>query len=211
MTMDQNEAGTPPPGEMPAGPAVPAGTTPAAGTAPGAGMTPGAGTKTNGMAIAGLILAFLVAPIGLILSLVGLIQAGRQGQKGKGLAVIGIVVSLVLMIGAGTAMYLVAGKVSTLADPGCTTGKAAVLDNADKVSNQSTAKEALQATVDGLASAQARAKHSNVREAMKALADDYRQLVTALDTGTAPPPGLQDKIDADAAVVDKLCSIGDGK
>ena len=58
--------------------------------------------KTNGMAIAGLILAFIApcAMIGLILSIVGMIQINNsQGaQKGKGLAIAGIVVAAFMFI-----------------------------------------------------------------------------------------------------------------
>jgi hypothetical protein len=167
---------------------------------------------TNGLAIAGFILAFLIAPIGLILSIIGLIQAGRRRQKGKGLAITGIIVSVVLIIAVGALIVVVANrvgdKVSTLTDPGCTTGRAAILDNADKVSNSATAKEALQATVNGLNSAATKATHDNVRNAMTALADDYNKLLQAVDSGTSPEPGLQDKLTADGATFDSLCTVG---
>src|SRR5256885_6295990 len=82
---------------------------------------------TNGLAIAGFILAFLFAPLGFILSLIGAITAGKRGQKGKGLAISGIVLSLVFMVG-GVAVIALAAN-STKLDPGCTTGKQAILDN----------------------------------------------------------------------------------
>src|SRR5262249_926005 len=93
---------------------------------------------TNGLSIAGLVLAFLFAPLGFILSIVALIQAGKRGQKGKGLAIGGIIVSLLIMIVSGVLIVAAASTVSTvskLADPGCTTGKAAILDNAAKAGN----------------------------------------------------------------------------
>lgn len=55
--------------------------------------------KTSGLSIAGLVLAVLVPPVGLILSFIALIRIGKsQGRlMGKGLAVAGIVVSVVIM------------------------------------------------------------------------------------------------------------------
>jgi hypothetical protein len=170
---------------------------------------------TNGLSIAGFVLAIVVAPIGFILSIVGLVQAGRRGQKGKGLAIAGIIISLVLMVtgvAAAVAVGMTVGKkVATLADPGCTVGKAAILDNASKISSPDTAKAGLQASIDGLNSAIAKAQHDDVRNAMKAVADDYSQLLQAINTGTAPDPGLQDKLTADAEKVDSLCTVGPGK
>jgi hypothetical protein len=164
--------------------------------------------STSGVAIAGFILAFLIAPLGLILSIVGLVQTGGGRRKGKGLAIAGVVISLLLIIGSGALILAVGNKVATLADPGCTTGKAAILDNADKLSSQDTIKDGLQTTITGLASAQAKAKHDNVRNAMKALDDDYTQLLSAVTNGTQPAANLQAKIDADAKTIDSLCSVG---
>lgn len=52
-----------------------------------------ASTKTNTLAIFGLILAFFIPLIGLILSIVGLNQINKSRQSGKGLAIAGIVIS----------------------------------------------------------------------------------------------------------------------
>lgn len=48
---------------------------------------------TNGMAIAAIICGFLVAPLGLIFGIISLNQINKSGgmQKGKGLAITGIV------------------------------------------------------------------------------------------------------------------------
>jgi hypothetical protein len=179
------------------------------GQQPGAPVPP-AKAGTNGVAVAGFVLAFLIAPIGLILSIIGLIKARRPGQKGKGLAIGGIVVALLLSIGGGVAVAVAANKVSTLVDPGCTTGKAAILDNSSKISGSDPAgvKSGLQATVDGLTSAASQAKHDNVRAAMTALRDDYQKLIDAINKGTQPDAGLQDKINTDANAIDALCTVG---
>lgn len=54
--------------------------------------------KTNAMAIVGFIFAFLLPLIGLILSIIGLVQINKKGQKGKGLAIAGIIVSVFVAI-----------------------------------------------------------------------------------------------------------------
>jgi hypothetical protein len=155
---------------------------------------------TSGLAIAGLILAFLIAPLGFILSLIAVFKTGPGRKKGRGLAIAGLIIS-VLIIGGGVAVG-VAVSGSTVADPGCTTGKAAILDNADTVNATS-----LQATIDGLNSATAKAKHDNVKAATKALADDYTEVLKATKTGNAPA-GLQAKLTADANTLDSLCTVG---
>ena len=184
-------------------PAYPAG--------PGTNPMPPAKAGTNGLAIAGLILSFLIAPIGFILSIVGLVQAGRGNQKGKGLAITGIIVSLALMVGGGVLIAAVGNKVSTLADPGCATGQAAINDNADKLSDPASMKAGIQATIDGLAAAVAKSKHDNVRNALQALGDDYTKLQQTLNGGTEMPAGLQDKMTKDAQAMDSLCTITGGK
>lgn len=67
----------------------------------GAQPIPGAAPqsdKTNGLAIAGLVLAFIIPLIGFVLSIVGLNQINKRGEKGKGLAIAGIVVSSIFML-----------------------------------------------------------------------------------------------------------------
>jgi hypothetical protein len=155
---------------------------------------------TSGLAIAGLIFAFVIAPIGFLLSLIAVFKTGKGKQKGRGLAIAGLIVS-VLVIGGGVAIVAAVAN-STVADPGCVDGKKAILDGASNVDAGS-----LQKTVDGLTAAAAKAKHDDVRAAMTALADDYKQLLTAMTTGNVPP-GIEAKVEADANKIDDLCSIG---
>lgn len=71
---------------------------------PGPGQYPGYGQpqmrsqKTNGMAIAGFVLSFFCGLLGLIFSAVALSQIGKTGEGGKGLAIAGIVISVVSFI-----------------------------------------------------------------------------------------------------------------
>jgi hypothetical protein len=107
----------------------------------------------------------------------------------------------VLIIGGGIAA-IVAASQSTLADPGCVSGKAAILDNSTNVDAAS-----MQKTVDGLNAAAAKAKHDDVKAALQAVSADYTQLLTAMKTGDMPA-GIEAKLTTDGNKLDSLCTIG---
>jgi hypothetical protein len=165
----------------------------------------------NGLAIAGFILAILIAPIGFILSLIGLIQAARRGQKGKVLASLGLVISILIMAGVGLAVVALGKNVTTVADPGCVSGKQVILDNKVDATDAAGLKTQLQTVISGLNSAAAKAKHDNVRSAMTKLAGDYNELLQALNNGTQPAADLESRVDADAQAIDSLCTVGGAK
>lgn len=54
--------------------------------------------KTNTMSILGLIFAFFVPLLGLIFSAIGLKQTKRRNEGGRGLAIAGLIISIILMI-----------------------------------------------------------------------------------------------------------------
>ena len=66
-------------------------------------------TRTSGLAIAGFVCAFLCAPIGLVLSIMGNGECnkGNGMVTGKGLAIAGIVISAVNLVAGALAMVLV--------------------------------------------------------------------------------------------------------
>ncbi|MDE6558210.1 MAG: DUF898 family protein [Clostridia bacterium] len=67
-----------------------------------------ANSGSNGLAIAGFVLVFFgVQPVGLILSIVGLVKAKDYGGKGKGLAIAGIVLGALSIVFFGI-IYIVA-------------------------------------------------------------------------------------------------------
>ena len=155
---------------------------------------------TSGLAVAGLVFAFVGPPVGFILSLIAVFRTGAGKAAGRGLAITGLVISLLIMSGAIVAVVTLSN--STLADPGCTTGKNAILTNAGGVDDP----KALQSMIDGLNKAATEAKHDNVRDAMKALADDYAALQKGVSTGELPPD-IMTKVTADAQKIDELCSV----
>ena len=67
--------------------------------------------KWNGLVIAGFVCAFLVPIVGLILSIIGMVQINKNGGKSKGMAIAGIIVSVVVMVLNG---LLVASAVGTV-------------------------------------------------------------------------------------------------
>ena len=166
--------------------------------------------KTAGVAIAGLILAFLFFPLGLVFSVIGLVVTGKDGKRGRGLAVAGLVISLAIGAGSVVVIAKLAKNITTIADPGCTHGKQVLLDNGDlgDGTDPTVLKAKLRTVITGLDAAAADAKHDNVRTAMKTLADDYRQLQTALNSGSTPPSDLESRATADGNRIDELCTIG---
>ena len=152
------------------------------------------------LAIVGFILAFCGGPLGFILSLVAIFQTGRDRKKGRGLAIAGLVISLVVMAGSATA-YVVLSS-STVLDPGCRDGKAAII-----AFDPSGDAAAFQATVDALNAAADKAKNKDVADAMRALAKDYADMKKGAETGQLPD-GIVGRVTDDAARVDQLCTVG---
>lgn len=161
---------------------------------------------TNGIAIAGFVLAFFANVLGLILSIVGLVQARKRDQGGRGLAIAGIIISsLSILATVGAVVFALNSgtNLTTIADPGCTAGKDAIfaLPSTPTVAD-------VQKAATGLNEAAAKAQNSQVRDAMTATADDYTQIVTALNDGQQPSASLQAKLDSDLRQIDALCSVG---
>ncbi len=55
-------------------------------------------TRSNTVAIVGFIFAFFIPLVGLICSIIGVNNAKNCGGSGKGLAIAGIIISIVMMI-----------------------------------------------------------------------------------------------------------------
>ncbi|MEU4240695.1 DUF4190 domain-containing protein [Actinoplanes sp. NPDC026619] len=160
---------------------------------------------TSGLAIAGFIFAFIISPLGFVLSLIAIAKTGAGKAKGRGLAIAGTIISILGMIGWALVITLVfAVSNSKVLDAGCTDGKDAIIKSSTTV-NATT----VQTTIDELTAAANKSKHDDVKAATLALADDYKALLKAIQTGDAPAD-LQTKINADAAKFDSLCTINTG-
>lgn len=62
---------------------------------------------TNGYAVAGMVFAFLLAPLGLILGITGLVKSKKTDIGGKGLSIAAIVVSVVVTVACVTVFLLI--------------------------------------------------------------------------------------------------------
>ncbi|MEE1296335.1 MAG: DUF4190 domain-containing protein [Bifidobacterium sp.] len=51
------------------------------------------------MAIAGFVCSFFVSIVGLVLSIIGLTQVNKSHERGRGLAIAGIVISAISIVG----------------------------------------------------------------------------------------------------------------
>jgi hypothetical protein len=164
------------------------------------------------LAIAGLLL-FWLPVVGLLLSLIAVFTAGGPHKKGRGLAAIGLVLSLLVTGGVAAGAYLVRDKfknVTTIADPGCVAGKEVVLKNADLGggTDANVVKAKLQVLIGGLGVAAKSARNVEVRAAMTGLSNDYRQLLASITANKGVPKDLETKIGTDANRIDELCTIG---
>jgi hypothetical protein len=140
-----------------------------------------------------------VAPVGFVLSLIAIFKTGPRRDRGRGLAATGLVVSVLVMgVLTSAGVWLVNSR---LLDPGCLAGKEAVLKTPETAD-----PAAFQSVIAGLKAAEGKAEHDDVRAAVRSLIDDYTQLVTAMKTGDLPPT-LEQKMNADAARFDSLCTF----
>jgi hypothetical protein len=155
----------------------------------------------SGLAIAGFILAFIIPLVGFILSLVAIFQTGKGKQRGRGLAIAGVIIPVVLV--AGIVGIVIAVSQSTVADPGCTSGKDAIF----KIGENPT-PATMETVIADLNAAADKAKNDDVRTAMKTLADDYAKMMADAKEGKAPTDATLQKIGADGDAIDNLCTIG---
>ena len=166
---------------------------------------PPAPEKTSGLAIAGFIFAFIIAPLGFVLSLIAIAKTGAGKAKGRGLAIAGTIISVLGMIGWALLITLVfAVSNSKVLDKGCTDGKDAIYLSSTTV-NATT----VQSPSAGLTPAANDSKHDDVKAANLARAEDYKALLKAIQSGDAPTD-LQSKLTADAEKFDSLCTINAG-
>jgi len=186
---------------------------------------------TNTMAVLGLVFAFLLPVLGVVFSAVGLAQTRRRGQAGRGLAVAGLVVSLVLVVAAAVVLSVVGPTVRrTLAPPqaGVPTASSLVpagdpadqavvsacsavmpamtrletdLGGAATVEEVAARVSSLQRQVDAAAAA---AGDAAFAEHARALAADFGRLVDAARDG-GDPAALVTSIEQDGMALGQDC------
>ncbi|HKD97403.1 MAG TPA: hypothetical protein VKB69_07325 [Micromonosporaceae bacterium] len=163
--------------------------------------------------------------IALILGIVGLVRS-KAARKGRGLAIAAIVMSLAWMpvTYLGTKRVLDNQRAKPVAatpapsssstepagyDPGCAASDAAGLTFNKNL--QTHANDASKLLVDfktastALNAAANKSLNLAAATAMKKLASDLSTIYTSLSKGTAPNGAVMDRLDADAAAIDKAC------
>lgn len=185
--------------------------------------------EKNGFSIAGIILCFLPL-FGLIFSILGLVRSGKIGGKGRGLAIAGLVLSLVFV--GGYAAIGVALSKTTQLDPGCTSAESSFRSMQSKLTadgNKLTTDGGNQATLQSdlvllntdltnmksaLDNALGQAKKQEVKDKLQALDTDLTTMLNglkALQQGdTTQLDSFQtaaDRIGPEADAVDSICSF----
>lgn len=88
--------------------------------------------RWNGLVIAGFIFSFLIPIVGLILSIIGLVQINRHGGKSRGMAIAGIIISIAFpLITALTLGPQLANYVDTLESTSSPSTSASASPNTD--------------------------------------------------------------------------------
>ena len=77
-------------------------------------LQPAGPRKTNGMAVTGFVLSFFCGILGIIFSAIGMAQTSKDpNQGGRGLAIAGLVISIVFTV-AGIWLYIAGAVFSSM-------------------------------------------------------------------------------------------------
>lgn len=185
--------------------------------------------QSNQMAKVGLVLAFLVWPVGLVLSIMALFRAGKRGGAGMFTGVWGVLVSVALAIAT---LAVLTGSPAAVYDPGCDSAKSAIsgingvlnadlgkLDSAGGTSGEqgelTQMVNALQPLQNDLGQADALATHQSVENAIQNADVDAQAFILALQSEQSGDDNngiaLQmtqrsGDLNADAGYIDQVCA-----
>jgi hypothetical protein len=177
--------------------------------------------RRNYWATAGLVFAVLFWPLGLVLSIVGMVKSKKWGDVGQGVATIGLIVALVFA--AGTGLYFFLPRNVDYTDPGCMSAKPSLngLQARLGADNQqaSSGPAGLSKSIADLSSLQAafqqaaaQATHQNVKDAFTQLDTDFTLYLHQLqDLANGASDSQIDKIPAnfmtDVPKLDHACGV----
>jgi hypothetical protein len=192
--------------------------------------------RTNRMAIWGFVLAFVVGPVGLIVSAIGLSQVGKRHERGRGLAIAGVILSVVWLAG-GVLFAVAVGKdvadqvASTLAASddalaqaavgtaptapppttvlqACTTLMPILVGAEKRMTDAATATDGVEVIADMRAAVEwAGVTQDHAFQGhLRTLGGDLQNLIDATRTGDVPE-GLVSTLTDDSFVVGKDCGL----
>jgi hypothetical protein len=190
----QNPAGRPYPPVAPYGYGQP----PVAPPAPG----------SNGFSIAAIILAFVVSPLGIVFSILGIVRAGKVGGKGRILSIIALVISLLGSVLWGAFAYGVTRGVKQVVT--CNQTERQIEDLSTRFqadsSDPAAYKKDLQDVINILNTSADKVSDSKSAADMRRAAADFQELLNDVNNGTEPSSTLGKRLTTDGAAVDKDCS-----
>jgi predicted lipid-binding transport protein (Tim44 family) len=175
----------------------------------GSPPAPPAPAQGNGFAVASLIFGIIGGSLlGLIFGFIGLSKAKKIGGKGRGMSIAGIILSVVWLVASIGIVVYVATQVVEQNDPGCAAARAFILDEENMqfdTSSEAALKADLQAVVDELNADADLARNAEAKTAIKAMANDFKELLDAIDSGALPGADFDSRITRDGAAIDAAC------
>jgi hypothetical protein len=166
----------------------------------------------NGFAVAALIFGIIGGSVlGLIFGILGVARA-KKVNRGKAMAWIGIVLSIIWLIGQIAFVVFVADKVAKVADPGCQAYQTVTTTYSEAKLTADAADPAkfiadLNGIATGLKDAAGKAKSADAKTAIQAEADHVQALLDAINGGQAPDPGFEAQLNADDKAVADACGL----
>lgn len=150
--------------------------------------------RFNAFAVAGLLLAFAIWPLGLLFSIIGLVKSKARAGSGQGLSIAGIVVSLVE---AGIVIWFLVALFNTGSLPGCSAendfsamlnkfnadGNALMQDQGDSSAERAAAQHFIgdaQTLRSELTAAAAQAQDQSIRAKIGVMTSDLDAMTSSL-------------------------------
>ena len=191
--------------------------------------------KTNTMAILGLVFAFVFSPLGIVFSAIGLKQIKQRREGGRGLALAGLIISIISVIIGIIAVVMFAtvlapavqkaaqaeAAVSAASDPAtapaadangviaaCTVIVPAVVNLESDLSTVETPEDyalVMNTLRTTMESAASQTTDSTFIEHVQTLSGDFQQAVDAVSAGE-DPSALESALTADGTQIDNDCA-----
>lgn len=161
-------------------------------TAPG---YPQAGPeKTNTMAILGLVFAFLFQPLGIIFSAIGLSQIKKTREKGRGLALAGLILSIIFLILGLILFFFVFVALNKVVEQAASGGSAAAEESlgGDPAADPDGVLAACQTVIPAISAFATDMETVTTPEEYALVVTDTRTAIEGAAAGVSDPAFVQD-------------------
>jgi hypothetical protein len=175
------------------------------GQVPGYPVAPEPPKRTNGFAIAALILGIIsLFPLGLIFGIIGLVKS-KTYRSGKVMSWIAIVLSVLWIIPYAA----VTPRILKATDPGCINVVTNVNNLLTKMSGDAGDSTAglndLKALVTELKTDAGKSHNADAKNAMTTMANDVQSIIDQVSAGTMPSDAAFTKLDTDTDAINVAC------